>query len=92
MLQVISRKLKDSTLTGYTTIISAMGRESTANEFAKCDLLTQCLIVQWFDYSVLYIDPAVAQKSLTELVLQVGLHSTSNAILVKILIVFVLKQ
>lgn len=70
-LQVISRKLKDNTLTGYTTIISAMGRESTLNEFAKCDLQTQCLIVQWFDYSVLYIDPAVNHKSLTELVLLV---------------------
>lgn len=70
-LKVISRKLKDSTLTGYTTIISAMGRESTVNEFSKSDLLTQCLIVQWFDYSVLYIDPAVNHKSLTELVLQV---------------------
>lgn len=68
---MISRKLKENTLTGYTTIISAMGRESTVNEFAKSDLLTQCLIVQWFDYSVLYIDPAVKHKSLTELVLQV---------------------
>lgn len=50
-----------------------MGRESAVNEFAKSDLLTQCLIVQWFDYSVLYIDPAVNHKSLTELVLQVCL-------------------
>lgn len=55
-----------------------MGRESTANEFAKSDLLTQCLIAQWFDYAVQFIDPAVKHKTLTELVLQVGstlLHS-----------------
>lgn len=73
---MISRKLKDNTLTGYTTIVSAMGRESAVkSDFVKSDLLTQCLIVQWFDYSVLYIDPAVNHKSLTELVLQVCLQT-----------------
>lgn len=53
-----------------------MGRESAVkSDFVKSDLLTQCLIVQWFDYSVLYIDPAVNHKSLTELVLQVCLQT-----------------
>lgn len=68
---MISRKTKDETLTGYTTIISALARESKINDFAKSDLLTQCLIVQWFDYSVLFIDPAVDSKASTDLLLQV---------------------
>ncbi|XP_031620958.1 eukaryotic translation elongation factor 1 epsilon-1 [Contarinia nasturtii] len=68
--KVICRKTKDQTLSGYTTIISAMGRESKINSFATSDLLTQCLIVQWFDYAVLFIDPAIESKASTELVLQ----------------------
>lgn len=76
-LQVISRKVKDKTLTGYTTIISAMGRESKVDIFANCDLLTRCLIVQWFDYTVLFIDPAVNSKASKELVLQVCLQKIS---------------
>lgn len=63
--------MKDKTLTGYTTIISAMARESSANEYTKNDLLTQCLIVQWFDYAVLFIDPAVKHKTYTDIVLLV---------------------
>lgn len=69
--QVICRKVKDQTLSGYTTIISAMGRESKNNGLNGKDLLTQCLIVQWFDYSVLFIDPAVESKASRDLVLQV---------------------
>lgn len=72
LLQVICRKTKENTLSGYTTIISALARESKTNNFAKSDLLTQCLIVQWFDYTVLFIDPAVNSKASTELLLQVG--------------------
>lgn len=74
--QVISRKTKDQILTGYTTIISALGRESKINDFAKSDVLTQCLIVQWFDYTVLFIDPAVNSKASTELLLQVCCESS----------------
>lgn len=48
-----------------------MGRESKTNAFGGNDLLTQCLIVQWFDYSVLFIEPAVESKTSTEIVLQV---------------------
>lgn len=73
--------MKDKTLTGYTTIISAMARESTANEYAKNDLLTQCLIVQWLDYSVLFIDPAVKHKSYTDIVLQVCFHTSHFSIM-----------
>ncbi|XP_055324955.1 eukaryotic translation elongation factor 1 epsilon-1 [Sitodiplosis mosellana] len=68
--KVICRKMKDKTLSGYTTIISAMGRESKNNGFNGKDLLTQCLIVQWFDYSVLFIDPAVESRASRDLVLQ----------------------
>lgn len=71
--QVVCRKVKDQTLSGYTTIISAMGRESKSNGLNGKDLLTQCLIVQWFDYSVLFIDPAVESKASRDLVLQVCL-------------------
>lgn len=70
-LQVVCRKLKDKTLTGFATIISAMGRESKLNQFAVNDLVTQTLIVQWFDYAVLFIGPATSSKHLTDLVLQV---------------------
>lgn len=72
---MICRKTKDQTLTGYTTIISALARESQNNSFATSDLLTQCLIVQWFDYSVLFIDPATNSKAATEIVLQVCKYS-----------------
>lgn len=77
---MICRKVKEKTLSGYTTIISAMGRE-TKNDilFGGKDLLTQCLIVQWFDYSVLFIDPAIESKTSTELVLQVC-HKSSHKI------------
>lgn len=71
MFQVVCRKVKDQTLSGYTTIVSAMGRESKIDVFGNKDLLTQCLIVQWFDYSVLFIDPAIESKTSTDLVLQV---------------------
>lgn len=69
---MVSRSLKNTTLAGYSTIISAMGRESKSNQFSKTDLVTQCLIVQWFDYAVLFVVPAVNSKSSTELVLQVS--------------------
>lgn len=76
--QVICRKVKDQTLSGYTTIISAMGRESKTNGLNGKDLLTQCLIVQWFDYSVLFIDPAVESKASRDLVLQVRFENPPN--------------
>lgn len=69
--QVVCRKVKDKTLTGFTTIISAMGRESKSNQFSSSDLLTQTLVVQWFDYAVLFIDPAANSKHLIDLVFQV---------------------
>lgn len=69
LLQVISRKVKDKTLSGYTTIISSMAKDSK-NDFAQSDILTQCLITQWFDYSVLFIEPALYSKT-TDIVLQV---------------------
>lgn len=58
-----------------------MGRESTVNQFAKADLLEQCMIVQWFDFSVLFIEPAVKHKTATDLVLQVSwlfIHAIPN--------------
>lgn len=48
-----------------------MGRESINNTFASSDLITQCLIAQWFDYAVLFVGPAVNSKTLTDGVLQV---------------------
>lgn len=48
-----------------------MGRESKCDAFGDNDVLMECLISQWFDYCVLFIDPAVESKTSTELVLQV---------------------
>lgn len=55
-----------------------MGRESDRNVFGGCDLVTQCLIVQWFDYAVLFIDPAIESKAFTELVLKVKYQNQQN--------------
>lgn len=70
-LQVVSRAAKNQTHTGFTTIITAMGRESKANTFSTSDTVTQCLIMQWFDYAVLYVLPAAESKAAIENLLQV---------------------
>lgn len=69
--QVVCRSVKNKTLTGYSTIVSAMGRESKFNQFGSSDSVTQTLVAQWFDYAVLFIAPAVNSKASTEIVLQV---------------------
>lgn len=71
LFQVVFRSLKNKTLTGFSTIISAMGRESKSNTFSSSNLVTQCSIMQWFDYAVLFVIPAISSKSSIESVLQV---------------------
>lgn len=48
-----------------------MGRESKTNTFSSSNLVTQCSIMQWFDYAVLFVIPAISSKSSIESVLQV---------------------
>lgn len=71
ILQVVSRATKNQTYTGFTTIVTAMGRESKANTFSVADTVTQCSMMQWFDYAVLFVLPAAESKSTIENVLLV---------------------
>lgn len=66
---MILRTTKTKSQRGYTTIVSAMARESGDDFFGKADLLKQCLIVQWLDYVVLFVEPATNSKTASEAVL-----------------------
>lgn len=68
-LQVVCRSAKNKNQCGYSTIVSALGRESKQDTFASSDYVKQCLIAQWFDYAVLFVAPAINSKTATEAVL-----------------------
>lgn len=46
-----------------------MARESKIEPFGGNDVLSQCLISQWFDYAILFVTPAINSKSASEAIL-----------------------
>lgn len=70
--QIITRSTKTENLSGFTTVLNSIARESNV-DCAKAifnDVKLECLVYQWIEYAFLFVAPAAKNKHVAQSMLK----------------------
>lgn len=66
-MQKLVRTTKDAVYVGYSTILSSITREAKMMNYNRN---IHALLDQWFDYSIMFVDPATKDKQTAAILLK----------------------
>uniref|UniRef100_A0A0K8TSE2 Putative eukaryotic translation elongation factor 1 epsilon-1-like protein n=1 Tax=Tabanus bromius TaxID=304241 RepID=A0A0K8TSE2_TABBR len=66
--KIVTRTVKNKTVSGFTTILTALCNESNAEivKNGQTSIEVECLVQQWIEYAVLYIAPGSKDKHIAQ--------------------------